>query len=139
MQAKGSGPVFRRILVRSCLPLKTLRRNIPDHALSVIFCCNGDPLRWDREHSRWDRVHVVTPGIRFHHIPWSPGCRVSLWGSFQHTCHPPATGRTRPPQDQTPAVYFPGKIRHDGHVTAVGTPDVLQDTLLEVWRDGFPE
>jgi hypothetical protein len=42
-------------------------------------------------------------------------------------------------QDQTLSMYFPGKIRHGRHVTTMGTPDVVQDLLLEVLWDSIPE
>src|SRR5262249_2947588 len=78
--------------------------------------------------------------MRFHHITLSPGCRVSLTGApYQHTCDLPSTRLTRPPQDQTTTVYFSGNIRHGGHVTTVGTPHVVQDTLLDVRGDSVPE
>src|SRR5262249_43925002 len=108
--------------------------------LSIVICFNLHLLRRQREYSRLDWIHVVSTRDAFppnHSVPWLQGFTHRC--SFQHTCDLPSTRPTRPPQDQTPTVYCPGKIRHDGHVTAVGTPDVLQDTLLEVWRDGFPE
>src|SRR6266571_2943969 len=36
-------------------------------------------------------------------------------------------------------MHLPGKIRHGGHVATVGTPDVVQDLLLEVRGDSVPE
>jgi hypothetical protein len=70
-------------------------------------------------------------------VLYSIGCPFSLMRMRSQgllpTLVPPSldTSHTSP-QDQTPAVYFPGKLRHGGHFSTVGTPHVVQDTLLEV-------
>jgi hypothetical protein len=58
--------------------------------------------------------------------------------AFKHACHLPPTRHTRPIQDQTRPVYFSRKVHHGRHIATVGTPDVLQDALLEVWGDSIP-
>ena len=126
-------PKAKRFSIRLSLTLKALRWYIPNHDLSIVIRLNLHPFFCESQYRGLDRVHVITPRNTFppcHFIPWLQSFTHRC--SFQYTYHLPATGHTRPTQDQTLPVYFPGKIRHGGHIATVGTPDVLQDTLLEV-------
>src|SRR5438128_2586459 len=125
---------------RSSLTLQTLWRHITNHDISIVIRLNLDSLRCQGKHGCLDRSHIVTPRNPFppyHPVTWLQNC--ILRGSLQHSCHLPPTGYTRPPQDQTPAVDFPRKIRHGSHVATVRTPHVVQDALLEVRGDSVPE
>src|SRR5689334_17711579 len=71
----------------------------------------SSPLFRESQHSGVNRVYVVTPRNPFPSdglVPWLQG--FTHGGPLQYACHLPATRPTRPPQDQTPAVHFHGKI-----------------------------
>src|SRR5215471_3428245 len=117
---------FRRILQWSFVTLQALWRNIPNDDLSIVICLNLHPLCRESKYSGLDGVHsnstrnAVPP---YHLVPW-----LQVFphrGSFQHSCHFPSTVYTRPMQDQTSPVYFPGKIRHGRHVATMGTPNIV--------------
>ena len=130
----------RRICKWAFVTLKTLYRNIPDHPLSVIPCRTFDPLRCDREHRRLHRVDIVATWHPFPPDHPSPGCRASLTGAPSSTCATFPQQVTHVPRTTTllPCTS-PGTICHGGHVVTMGTGDVPQQTLLEMWRDGIPE
>src|SRR5262249_45289919 len=126
--------------VYTSLVLQALWRHIANTDFPIALRLNLDPLCRQSQYSGLDRIYVGTPRNSLppdHPVSWLQHCMFR--GSFQHSCHLPSTRYTRPSQDQTLPVYFPGKIRHGRHVLTMGTRDVVEDTLLEMWRDSVPE
>src|SRR5262245_13815390 len=104
-------------VVLSSLRLEALSWNIPNHDVSLVICLDLQSLWRQSQYSGLDRIDVVTPRNTLPPddlVPWLQSGMLRC--SFQHTCHPPSTRHTRPPQDHTPAVYFPGKFHNGGHV-----------------------
>src|SRR5215475_12506316 len=126
MRTTGGIGTLLLILLWSSLTLEALSWYIPNHDVSLVVRLNLHPLFRESQHSSLDRIDIVSPRNSFPPndlVAWLQNC--ILRGSFQHSCHFPSTIYTRPMQDQTSPVYFPGKIRHGSHVATMGTPHIV--------------
>src|SRR5262245_55601834 len=95
MRTTGGIGTLLLILLWSGLTLKTLRRHIPNHDVSLVVRLNLHPLCRESQHSGLDRIDVVTPRNAFPPndlVAWLQ--HFILRGSFQHTCNLPSTCHT---------------------------------------------